>query len=92
MSSPSIHRLSLGQIEAQIATMGAECISLKKNGLEFLWQANPKVWGRHAPVLFPIVGKFTFDRRYQFIHFCPFYWMDHFKKPYQWRQFKTITS
>lgn len=63
MSSPSIHRLSLGQIEAQIATMGAECISLKKNGLEFLWQANPKVWGRHAPVLFPIVGKLK-DNQY----------------------------
>jgi galactose mutarotase-like enzyme len=63
MSSPSIHRLSLGQIEAQISTMGAECISLKKNGLEFLWQANPKVWSRHAPVLFPIVGKLK-DNQY----------------------------
>ncbi|GAB3016463.1 aldose 1-epimerase family protein [Cyclobacterium sediminis] len=63
MSSPSIHRLSFGQLEAQISTMGAECISLKKNGLEFLWQANPKVWGRHAPVLFPIVGKLK-DNQY----------------------------
>lgn len=35
----------------------------QKNGLEFLWQANPKVWGRHAPVLFPIVGKLK-DNQY----------------------------
>ncbi|REE00574.1 aldose 1-epimerase family protein [Marinoscillum furvescens] len=40
---------------------GAELTSIKKNGLEYLWQANPKFWGRHAPVLFPIVGKLVKD-------------------------------
>src|SRR5690606_7747767 len=30
-------------------------------GLEYIWQADPKVWNRHAPVLFPIVGKLKND-------------------------------
>jgi galactose mutarotase-like enzyme len=38
---------------------GAELHSIKDSttGFEFLWQADPAVWGRHAPILFPIVGK-----------------------------------
>jgi galactose mutarotase-like enzyme len=38
---------------------GAELISIKnkKNNMEYLWQGDPKFWGRRAPVLFPIVGK-----------------------------------
>lgn len=37
---------------------GAECCSLKEKGLEHerIWQADPTIWGRHAPLLFPIVG------------------------------------
>lgn len=31
-------------------------LNVKKNGKEYIWQGNPKVWGSHAPVLFPIVG------------------------------------
>ncbi|HBF77879.1 MAG TPA: aldose epimerase, partial [Clostridiaceae bacterium] len=38
---------------------GAEMISLKDNmdSTEYIWQGNPDVWNRHAPILFPIVGK-----------------------------------
>ena len=38
---------------------GAELISIydKKNDREILWQADPAYWKRHAPVLFPHVGK-----------------------------------
>lgn len=28
----------------------------RKSGFEFIWQADEEYWGRHAPVLFPIVG------------------------------------
>jgi galactose mutarotase-like enzyme len=28
----------------------------KKSGKEYMWDANPAVWGSHAPVLFPIIG------------------------------------
>lgn len=38
---------------------GAELTSIKskKDGIEYLWAADPNFWNRHAPVLFPIVGK-----------------------------------
>jgi galactose mutarotase-like enzyme len=38
---------------------GAELtgISDPRTGTSYLWNAEPSVWGRHAPVLFPIVGK-----------------------------------
>lgn len=43
---------------AVISTHGAELCSVKdNNGKEYIWQADEKVWKRHAPVLFPIVGK-----------------------------------
>ncbi|MES2730950.1 MAG: aldose 1-epimerase family protein [Bacteroidota bacterium] len=47
------------QLFVKINRKGSELVSLqsKKNGLEYLWQADPAVWSRHAPVLFPIVGK-----------------------------------
>lgn len=49
--------------KASFLLKGAELCSLidKKTGTEFIWQANPAVWARHAPVLFPIVGKLNND-------------------------------
>ncbi len=44
-------------LKVQIAAHGAELSSIVSNGREYLWEADPKFWGRHAPVLFPIVGK-----------------------------------
>ncbi|MDT2756637.1 aldose 1-epimerase family protein [Enterococcus asini] len=47
-----------GQLIAKIAEKGAELQSLKSRSenLEFIWQADPEYWGKHAPILFPIVG------------------------------------
>lgn len=41
-----------------IRPQGAELTSLlhKPTGVEHIWQADPAVWGWHAPNLFPIVG------------------------------------
>lgn len=56
-------------LQVKINSLGAELISVTgKNNLEYIWQANPNVWARHAPVLFPIVGKlkdneFTFESK-----------------------------
>ncbi|MBP2100327.1 aldose 1-epimerase family protein [Enterococcus rivorum] len=49
---------------ATIAEVGAELISLKskKTQLEYIWQGDPAYWGRHAPVLFPIVGRLKEDK------------------------------
>ena len=45
--------------------LGAELSSFKFKNIEYIWQANPAVWGRHAPILFPIVGKLR-DNSYIF--------------------------
>ena len=53
---------------AKTVNQGAELISLinKKTGIEYIWQADPKHWARHAPILFPFVGKLKEDQyRYQ---------------------------
>lgn len=41
------------------STDGAELKSIRNldNGIEYLWQAKKDIWPRHAPNLFPIVGK-----------------------------------
>lgn len=44
-------------LTAQIKHTGAELCSLKDNfGKEYIWGGNPTFWGKHSPVLFPIVG------------------------------------
>ncbi|NQU38419.1 MAG: aldose 1-epimerase family protein [Lentisphaerae bacterium] len=44
-------------------TAGAELCSIQgASGVEYLWQADPSVWPRHAPLLFPVVGKLANDR------------------------------
>ena len=41
-----------------VDTHGAEAVSLKNAaGEEMLWQADPAIWKRHAPILFPWTGK-----------------------------------
>lgn len=47
------------RISADIDLHGAELTSLKKQGSdeELIWTADKEYWGRHAPMLFPIVGK-----------------------------------
>lgn len=50
-------QLSNENIAIQIATHGAELTSLIAHGAEHIWQADPVFWKRHAPILFPIVGK-----------------------------------
>ena len=44
------------QLSILVAEKGAELQSIKDaNGKEYLWQADPKYWPRHSPILFPIV-------------------------------------
>jgi galactose mutarotase-like enzyme len=56
------HELSNGTLSATVKADGAELCSLRDAaGEEMLWQAGP-AWPRHAPVLFPIVGRLKDDR------------------------------
>ena len=46
-------------LSVEISEKGAELQSLihRQTGLQYLWNADPQVWAKHSPVLFPIVGE-----------------------------------
>lgn len=49
--------ISNSTLTASIKHAGAELFSLKNNqNKEYIWEGNPDFWGKHSPVLFPIVG------------------------------------
>lgn len=50
-------------LKVEINELGAELTSVRSldNDLEYIWIADKKVWGRHAPILFPIVGRLKDD-------------------------------
>lgn len=56
-------RLENEFLSARINPVGAELSSLIKidTEREYIWQAEPSVWGRHAPLLFPAVGRMSGD-------------------------------
>ncbi|MCP4643195.1 MAG: aldose 1-epimerase family protein [bacterium] len=57
-------RLENDQLIVLAKHRGAELCSIwsKQHRLQYLWDATPSVWARHAPVLFPIVGRLNGDR------------------------------
>jgi galactose mutarotase-like enzyme len=61
----AVHSISNSDISVSVNTLGAELISLKKDGVELMWQSDKNVWARYAPVLFPVVGRLKDD---QFSH------------------------
>ncbi|MEZ0182117.1 aldose 1-epimerase family protein [Flavobacterium oncorhynchi] len=49
--------ISNSTLKASINHAGAELFSLKNNQeKEYIWEGNPSFWGKHSPILFPIVG------------------------------------
>lgn len=46
------------KLQVRVSTFGAEIHSVrdKKDGFEYMWQADPAYWKRTSPVLFPFVG------------------------------------
>ena len=49
--------ISNSNLTAKINHLGAELFSLKnRENKEYIWEGNPAFWGKHFPVLFPIVG------------------------------------
>lgn len=53
--------ISAGGLSAKVDAHGAQLSSLALDGREYLWQADPRWWGKHAPILFPIVGSIRDD-------------------------------
>ncbi len=53
-------------LTAEIKHFGAELISLKTNqNKEYIWEGNSEFWGKHSPILFPIVGTLK-DNSFQY--------------------------
>lgn len=50
--------ISNNEITVVVSPKGAELQSVKdkRTGREYLWQGDPRWWGRRSPLLFPIVG------------------------------------
>ncbi|MBR0160513.1 MAG: aldose 1-epimerase family protein [Oscillospiraceae bacterium] len=57
----SINVIETSALRVSIADAGAELISAvdKESGNERIWNADPAVWNRHSPILFPFVGRVT---------------------------------
>ena len=55
-----IRTLENDQLRVQINDLGAELTEIydKTNDRQVLWNADPSYWNRHAPVLFPNVGRY----------------------------------
>ena len=53
------HIIENDYLKVTIEDKGAELVSVydKENNEERIWCSNPDVWNRHAPILFPFVGK-----------------------------------
>ena len=58
-----MHTLKNNHLKLTINPVGAELcgISSVKTNTEFMWDANPNVWGSYAPNLFPIIGALKND-------------------------------
>jgi galactose mutarotase-like enzyme len=49
--------ISNSSLKASIKQAGAELFSITDHqNNEYIWEGNPAFWGKHSPVLFPIVG------------------------------------
>lgn len=59
-----MHTLKNDILTVQVQEHGAELSSIRKGSIEYLWQADPAYWGRHSPVLFPIVGS-VWEKRFR---------------------------
>jgi len=60
------HILENEHLRVTVADRGAELISVwdKARDAERIWTGEPEVWNRHAPILFPFVGK-VIDGKYR---------------------------
>lgn len=54
------HSIFNSHFKVDVLSKGVEISSIKsqKTGKEYMWEANPDIWGSHAPVLFPAIGSF----------------------------------
>lgn len=54
-----------GILTVEISNLGAELMSVKKDGIEYIWQGNSSYWKGRAYNLFPSCGR-MFDGKYKY--------------------------
>lgn len=53
-----LYQIKNNDLEITVSDHGAELIEIfSKEGINYLWHGDAQYWNRHAPILFPIVGK-----------------------------------
>ncbi len=54
-----IEEIKNGILKVNVKPKGAELCSIQSitEGTEYIWQADPRFWARHSPLLFPIIGR-----------------------------------
>ena len=52
-------------LTVQVSDIGAEIHSVKRGDCEYMWVGDPAFWSSHAPLLFPVCGRF-FEGKYTF--------------------------
>ena len=57
MKKSGLIRLAAGGDRAEISKAGGELVGWRVAGKNLLWTADPKIWARTSPILFPIVGR-----------------------------------
>jgi galactose mutarotase-like enzyme len=63
MNDDAVTTIASDKLRARISARGAELIALQdRSGADYLWNGDPAYWPRHAPLLFPMVGRATDDR------------------------------
>jgi galactose mutarotase-like enzyme len=50
------------ELAVRLGSLGGQLTSIVRNGIEYLWQADPAYWKGQAPILFPICGSLRDDQ------------------------------
>lgn len=53
----AIVALENDELAVRVSSKGAELQSVALGGVERMWEGDPSVWGRRAPLLFPLIGR-----------------------------------
>lgn len=55
-----IHSIRSGCLQASISSTGAQLMSLQRSdGIQYLWQGDPRYWSDRSPSIFPYVARLT---------------------------------
>lgn len=57
MQKAALRALGNDALAVRVSSVGAELQSVVCGGVERMWSGDPAVWGRRAPLLFPLIGR-----------------------------------